>query len=152
MSACFRNSQMTCLTCHDPHQPSHGSGTTQRYVKVCQSCHETIKHSIALPEANTCLDCHMPKRRTEDAVHVTMTDHYIQRLKPDRDLLAPLSESDNRLLGKVGVALYYPTEIGNVEQGELYLALAKVKEGSRGEAGVARLEQDVLRYKPPAAE
>ena len=38
-----------------------------------------------------CLDCHMPKRRTDDAVHVIMTDHYIQRCRPARDLLATWS-------------------------------------------------------------
>jgi predicted CXXCH cytochrome family protein len=152
MSACFRNSQMTCLTCHDPHEPSHGEGTTQRYVKVCASCHEQVKHSIALPETNSCVDCHMPKRRTEDAVHVVMTDHYIQRVKPERDLLAPRSESSNLVPDKRGVTLYYPTQIGNAEQSELYLALADVKEGSSGEPGVARLEQALLRYEPSAAE
>ena len=36
----------------------------------------------------------MPKRRTEDVVHAVMTDHYIQRRKPARDLLEPLQESD----------------------------------------------------------
>ena len=30
----------------------------------------------------------MPKRRAEDAVHVVMTDHYIQRRKPAGNLLA----------------------------------------------------------------
>ena len=89
MSACFRNSQMTCLTCHDPHKQYRGPGTTERYVAICESCHQTVKHDVALPQASTCLDCHMPKRRTDDAVHVVMTDHYIQRVKPDRDLLAP---------------------------------------------------------------
>jgi len=34
----------------------------------------------------------MPKRRAEDAVHTVMTDHFIQRQKPSRDLLAPLPE------------------------------------------------------------
>ena len=32
MSACFRNSQMTCLTCHDPHKSYRGPGTTEHYV------------------------------------------------------------------------------------------------------------------------
>ena len=37
----------------------------------------------------------MPKRRTEDAVHVVMTDHYIQRQRPSRDLLAERTEADS---------------------------------------------------------
>src|SRR6476469_10272368 len=43
----------------------------------------------------TCVDCHMPKRRTQDAVHVVMTDHYIQRRPVRPDLLAARAESDS---------------------------------------------------------
>ena len=39
-----------------------------------------------------CIACHMPKRRTDDVVHVVMTDHLIQRQKPAGDLLAPKAE------------------------------------------------------------
>ena len=34
----------------------------------------------------------MPKRRTDDVVHVVMTDHYIQRRKPPGSLLAEKAE------------------------------------------------------------
>ena len=59
----------------------------KRYVAICQSCHANA-HPRGVPRvagANagaTCIDCHMPKRRAEDAVHVVMTDHYIQRERP----------------------------------------------------------------------
>ncbi len=152
MSACFRNSQMTCLTCHDPHKPYRGQGATERYVAVCESCHQTVKHTVALPQASTCLDCHMPKRRTDDAVHVVMTDHYIQRVKPGRDLLAPLNEAANSTNSKGGVALYYPTQLPQPGQSELYLALADVKDGSKGEAAIAKLQEDVSKYAPAAPE
>ncbi len=33
----------------------------------------------SLPAGTDCLSCHMPKRRTDDVVHVVMTDHYIQK-------------------------------------------------------------------------
>ena len=33
----------------------------------------------------------MPKRCTDDVIHAVMTDHYIQRHKPNRDLLAALA-------------------------------------------------------------
>src|SRR5437870_4941315 len=62
-----------------------------------------------------CIGCHMPKRRTDDAVHVVMTDHYIQRRQPPRDLLAPISErretEENSYRGEV--VLYYPRTLGN---------------------------------------
>jgi predicted CXXCH cytochrome family protein len=152
MSACFRNSQMTCLTCHDPHKPNSGQGTTERYVAVCESCHQAVKHTVALPQTSTCLDCHMPKRRTDDAVHVVMTDHYIQRVKPDRDLLAPLAETANRPGAKAGVVLYYPTQLPQTGQSELYLELADVEDGSKGEAAIAKLQEDISKYAPAAPE
>jgi predicted CXXCH cytochrome family protein len=152
MSACFRSSQMTCLTCHDPHKSYRGPGTTEHYVAVCEGCHQAVKHTVALPQASTCLDCHMPKRRTDDAVHVVMTDHYIQRVKPDRDLLAPLTEAGSITKSKSGVALYYPAQISQAEKSELYVALADVKDGSKGEAAIAKLQKDVLQFAPTAPE
>ena len=77
-----------------PARHSAGREAVQRYVAICQSCHQGthrsgMPHSPDVPRSATCLDCHMPKRRTEDAVHVVMTDHYIQRRRPAADLLAP---------------------------------------------------------------
>ena len=133
MSACFRNSQMTCLTCHDPHKSYNGPGTTEHYIQICESCHQTVQHTdVALPQAEHLLNCHMPKRRTDDAVHVMMTDHYIQRVKPDRDLLAPLCESNIKPPTKVGITLYYPVQLPKTGETELYLAVAEVKDGSWG--------------------
>ena len=152
MSACFRNSQMTCLTCHDPHKSYRGPGTTEHYVEICEGCHQAVKHDVALPQASTCLDCHMPKRRTDDAVHVVMTDHYIQRVKPDRDLLAPLTEAGKSTSLKGGVVLYYPAQLPKSGQSELYLALADVKDSSKGEAAIAKLQEAVSRYSPAAPE
>ncbi|MBI3684210.1 MAG: hypothetical protein HY235_27870 [Acidobacteria bacterium] len=68
-SECFRKSEatMTCVTCHDPH--------TARARNACAGCHA----SAHARQTGDCAGCHMPKRRTEDAIHVTMTDHWIQR-------------------------------------------------------------------------
>src|SRR5580658_2671886 len=152
MSACFKNSQMTCLTCHDPHESYRGPGSTERYLKVCESCHEGVKHTTSLPPSANCLDCHMPKRRTDDAVHVVMTDHYIQRIRPDRDLTAPFAEGSVKPSSKTGVTLYYPVQLPSTEESELYLAVADVKDGASGDAGIARLQQAILKYAPAAPE
>ena len=89
-SACFLKSDqaLSCTTCHNPHGEDTGEAATRRYVKVCQSC-----HAAAHKSTENCLSCHMPQRRADDAVHVVITDHYIQRRRPDRDLLAPLPET-----------------------------------------------------------
>src|SRR5262249_41684821 len=129
-SACFQRSEMTCLTCHDPHDIPRAAAAVQRYVAICQSCHDSthrsgVPRSSNVPVGATCLDCHMPKRRTEDAVHVVMTDHYIQRDKPAADLLAPRVEPDNyEYRGQV--VLYYPPTLPSTPDNELYLALAQV--------------------------
>ena len=69
-SACFQKSagKLTCVTCHDPH--------TARAREACGTCHRS-QHTRDHP--NGCATCHMPKRQTQDAIHVSMTDHWIQR-------------------------------------------------------------------------
>lgn len=151
-SACFQRSEMTCLTCHDPHDIPRGTEAVQRYVAVCQSCHQG-PHRPALPSLPsvgpdaTCLDCHMPKRRTEDAVHVVMTDHHIQRRRPAIDLLSPRAEPDSyEYRGEV--ALYYPPTLASTPENELYLALAQVQHGANLAAGIPRLERAIEGARP----
>jgi tetratricopeptide (TPR) repeat protein len=67
----------------------------------------------------------MQKRRTEDAVHVVMTDHLIRRNPLKGDLLAPIAERHDRLSGRV--KLLYPFEIPASTETTLYLALAEGK-------------------------
>jgi tetratricopeptide (TPR) repeat protein len=158
-SACFNKSQMTCVTCHNPHDIPRGEKAVQQQVAACRSCHDTA-HARGVPQVAfagpraTCVDCHMPKRRAEDAVHVVMTDHFIQRLRPARDLTAALKEADT-----VGgrpyrgeVVPYYPAALPSTPENELYVALAQVQQGSNLTAGIPRLQKAIERYKPERAE
>jgi predicted CXXCH cytochrome family protein len=146
-SACFRNSQMTCLTCHDPHDIPHGKGAVAHYTEVCLSCHRGVTHTIALPAASTCLSCHMPKRRTEDAVHVVMTDHFIRRTQPRRDLLAKIAETITPEGSFTKVALYYPAKAPATPAAEIAMAEAQVKDN-----GISRLQSLLERYQPNSPE
>jgi tetratricopeptide (TPR) repeat protein len=155
-SACFLKSQMTCITCHNPHKQLTGEEATRHYVAVCVGCH-TQAHASVRPgmakvptEKSSCLDCHMWKRRTDDAVHVVMTDHYIQRVRPSRDLLAPLKESV--LSDRSEVVPYYPSSLSDVADGDLYLALAQTEDASNLSAGIVQMERTLARDRPSDPE
>lgn len=90
-SPCFIASQgaLGCLTCHDPHVKIAPEARAAHYRKACLSCHETDAADLpvmtsgqshpALRPGADCTTCHMPERRTQDVIHVTMTDHRITR-------------------------------------------------------------------------
>ena len=97
-SACFKGSEMTCVTCHDPHRTPEDPVTF--FKARCMECHDDrscVLEQVDRTAANddNCMSCHMPQRRTDDIVRVVMTDHYIQRFAPE-DALAPIEEKDNR--------------------------------------------------------
>jgi hypothetical protein len=66
-SKCFKNSQMTCLSCHDGHK-NESALAAQFYVK-CEACHKSASHndcrlastiSREILQTN-CINCHMPE-------------------------------------------------------------------------------------------
>lgn len=145
-SACFLKSRMTCTMCHDPHKALRGEQATAHYISACRNCHAKT-HATGVPSGGSnCLDCHMWKRRTEDAVHVIMTDHFIQRRKPSRDFLAPLAEKP--VPYRHEVVPYYTSSASS----ELYLAVAQVQHESNLQAGITRLEQAIAKEKPENPE
>ena len=150
---------MTCGTCHDPHDIPRGPKAVERYVAVCQSCHQGA-HRSGTPRVSgvaagaTCLDCHMPKRRAEDAVHVVVTDHHIQRQRPSGNLLADRTEADGVRQGdyRGEVVLYYPPTLPPAPANELYVAVAQVQQGSNLTAGIRRLQQAIEQHRPARVE
>ncbi len=152
MSACFRSSQMTCLTCHDPHQSYRSPASEARYLAACRKCHQSVTHKSALPADANCITCHMPKRRTDDVVHVVMTDHYIQKDVPNRDLLSPVPESSFPARDDAGVRLYYPVQAPQIPENELYLATAEVMHGTSLATSTIRLTSLIQKLSPSAPE
>ena len=159
-SACFLESKgkLSCTTCHNPHDIPRGEEATSHYTAVCRQCHNSaLDHLVASakhPASGTCTECHMPKRRTEDVVHAVVTDHYIQRRKPIRDLLADMAERHEAdataYRGKV--VLYYPKTLPHTAANDLDLALAQVIEKSNLPAGIQQLTAAIRRHAPKRPE
>lgn len=81
-SNCYLHSQMTCLTCHNPHL-SVKVTPPETFNAACVNCHASAGHTCKLPmekrnAANdNCFNCHMPVSETLDIPNVTVHDHRI---------------------------------------------------------------------------
>jgi Flp pilus assembly protein TadD len=158
-SQCFLKSQgrLRCTTCHNPHDIPRGPAAIARYNGVCESCHRSLVRQTTASTMHSagadCVGCHMPKRRTDDVVHVAMTDHLIQRRKPEGDLLAPKPEvvesAGNKYRGEV--VPYYPNPLPNGSENSLYLAVAQVRDKTNLDAGLPRLQSLLDKVHPSDA-
>lgn len=152
-SKCFLESggQLSCLTCHDPHRRVPEELKAARYRAACESCHgkdacTRPEHTAGSADPGDCASCHMPKRRTEDVVHVVMTDHKITRTPGGPALLAPRAESDPVL---VDVRLLPGAPGGAL--GEVYRAAAVARAAGGAEA-LAYLEKKLNEARPAEIE
>ena len=144
---------MTCSTCHDPHDAPRGPEAASHYSGVCRQCHAAqIDAQVTAgrhPAAAECISCHMPKRRTEDVVHVVVTDHLIQR-RPAGNLLADLPERHpseaEEYRGEV--VPYYPSPLPPKNENQLYLAVAQVALRNNLEKGLPQLMREIDRVRP----
>jgi tetratricopeptide (TPR) repeat protein len=159
-SECFRESAgaMQCTTCHNPHDIPRGEEAARHYTQACQQCHTAALDQLVSagkhPPSRDCVGCHMPKRRTEDVVHAVVTDHYIQRRKPVRDLLAPLAElrQTDETAYRGRVVLYYPRELPDTPGNDLYVAIAQVSQKSNLSEGIPQLTAAIEKHHPDRME
>lgn len=168
-SQCFLQTQswaparrMQCTTCHDPHNIPRGEAANTHYNAICLTCHgvdgrASAAAAVPATAAHTghadCISCHMPKRRTDDGIHIVMTEHDIQ-LKPPADALAPKIEHyESEATSYRGpVELYYPATLEPTARNQLDLAVAQVKDDSNLKAGIAQLSALIVKYQPPQAD
>src|SRR5262249_59207268 len=62
LSACYRKSDLSCLTCHDPHRDALDRSPV-RYNRICASCHTRAapaQTSCKVQPRRDCVSCHMP--------------------------------------------------------------------------------------------
>lgn len=152
-SRCFResNQALSCLTCHDPHVRLAPEERAAHYRRACIGCHEKIIDKNAQHTASAdCVSCHMQKRRTEDVVHVVMTDHRIALPGDTAKLVAPRAEKEDPEIDDV--ELFDPAAPKGAE-GELYRLLPLMRAGRNGDARIfARFEQALAAAKPQDVE
>jgi predicted CXXCH cytochrome family protein len=155
-SDCFLQSagKLRCTTCHNPHDVGRGEAAAIRYNAVCRNCHASrVQQTAGHPAGADCTGCHMPKRRTDDAVHVVMTDHMIVRRPPPGDLLAEKNEKHETPATSYRgeVVPYYPAKPEMSAENQLHIALAQVIDRSNLEAGLPRLANLIERHRPARA-
>jgi tetratricopeptide (TPR) repeat protein len=85
-AACFRNSNgaLSCLTCHDSHQPL--KTTAASYDARCLSCHPKAAHTVQIA-SRSCVSCHMPQVAT--SANLKFTNHWIAIYDPRGHNLIP---------------------------------------------------------------
>lgn len=85
------DARVTCVACHDPHQPLVRDLSS--YDKNCLSCHLatasakiTADHPGPACKVSTkdCAQCHMPKYDLP-VMHYAFTDHYIRVVRPGEE-------------------------------------------------------------------
>ena len=81
-SRCYQQSQMTCMSCHNPHDMPPQQQQVDYYRQRCLACHDLQDCRVEPAERsrisaeNDCVHCHMP-RSPVDIPHVAFTHHRI---------------------------------------------------------------------------
>ena len=132
LSNCYRETAMSCVTCHDPHNMPAEGDKVQYYNSICMQCHkqEVCQVDPAVRKQqradNYCVHCHMPRSDTE-LPHMTFHHHRIGLHEGQAGSQAPLDEVA-RL-----VPLFTTVEHSELDArrnlGIAYIALSQREEG-----------------------
>ena len=108
LSRCYTQStNLTCTTCHNPHDKPSRKKQTAYYRSRCIACHET-DDGCKLPEPkrlaqspqNDCVSCHMPRVDT-DIPHFAFTHHRIGLKHRTKQAPVPLTAVKLKPVGDI---------------------------------------------------
>lgn len=133
-SPCYVGSdgEMGCTSCHDPHVRRVGAAARGWYRERCLACHQQLprRHGGGARDGEDqrdCVDCHMARRRTQDVVEATMTDHRVERrLAPAAQRLAKRIAHDPEL---TDLQLFNAPAALDTHEAKAYRALAALDHG-----------------------
>ncbi|HMQ47392.1 MAG TPA: tetratricopeptide repeat protein [Saprospiraceae bacterium] len=124
LSPCFMQSEMTCLTCHNPHVSIEQTSGNQ-YNQACINCHGGKRETACALTPNerqasqdNCSGCHMPRSGSIDIPHVNITDHYITR--PSNKGVAVKAKEAPRFLG---LQILTKANASDLEMARAYIAM-----------------------------
>ncbi len=141
-SSCYRESEgeLSCISCHDPHVKPESSSFRMTVGAVCEGCHEDAveQHN---PETElsdgACVTCHMPRRRTSDVIHVTMTDHRIATGPFDLAGLVKPVDKENRTITSVAILDLGEPPTGG--EADAYRSVAALRSGRNTQVALQEL-------------
>ena len=122
-SACYQKSDMTCISCHNPHV-SVKKEPRKKFNAACIKCHNVggsaTSPSCLLPERerltaneNDCSGCHMPTSGSIDIPHVSIHDHFIRKPIP--------SDEQNKIENFIGLASAVSEKTSPLTKAKAYL-------------------------------
>ena len=104
-SRCFIKSQMTCGSCHSPHE--NEAGKTAVFAQRCQSCHNTLhvnecklkatKGSVIL---DNCSSCHMPELPSGTVMVIRQGEDVPMKAGMHTHFISIYPEVTEKVLGK----------------------------------------------------
>ena len=124
-SECFKNSDMTCINCHNPHK-SIRMLNNKYFDKKCMDCHKLCEDEQNI---SNCASCHMPNSSSIDIPHISITDHnisipkkdkYIVNKKTDREFIGLFAINNNNS-SNLSKSMAYLKRYESFEQNPIYL-------------------------------
>jgi hypothetical protein len=121
-SACFNNSEMTCVSCHNPHK-SVQLVEKNYFDKKCMDCHNVCSDEENISD---CFVCHMPKTSSIDIPHVSISDHkisipkVISKLNSEKKFIGLVSINNNNP-SNISKAMAYLKRYESFEKNSIYL-------------------------------